>query len=221
MDWCEVVWAVKDTYIGNSYLDAGASKFLLDCWGRGAVDGASVGAVDGASVGADAGAVQPPPPRPPAGPLATASSTCPEPLPATRPGPAAGHSWTRDVSVAGAARRAARGPVAPRIKFRARFSELITHDGPAAGVGGPGSEGSCCGGEWPVEVVFTDGEAIGCDFVVRACAGVRGLVMSLCVCVCVCVCVCGCVCVGACACACMYVCMCMCVYVCACVCASG
>ena len=181
---------MKDQYVGNGYIDAGASKFLLDCWSHRAAASASGEGT------ASADAIVPPPPT--SMPLAPsgAAEVAPSAAPSVRMGPSAGHEWTRDVAAGAAdARRHCGGggeggsvgdggggggggggsgalPAAPRIKFGAQFSGLRTHDTvPPPGV----AVARAAGGDWPVEVVFTDGEVVGCDFVVRIRVCVRVL----------------------------------------------
>ncbi|XP_061663401.1 pyridine nucleotide-disulfide oxidoreductase domain-containing protein 1 [Syngnathoides biaculeatus] len=152
VEGCEVIWAVKDDAIGNTFFDAGAAQFLAP------------------SLGADK------PER--AAPCKRARYTTEDPTAAeaqtftadrhtrgrrsgpTEPGSALGPDWHQGLVLKGAERASRRVSVEYQCEVEQIFNseEMLqsqTHR--------PETEGT-----WPVYVRLTNGKTVGCDFVVSA-----------------------------------------------------
>ncbi|XP_070709879.1 pyridine nucleotide-disulfide oxidoreductase domain-containing protein 1 isoform X2 [Pempheris klunzingeri] len=151
VEGCEVIWAVKDKAIGNTFFDAGAAQFLIP------------------SLDADR------PER--AAPCKRTRYTTEEPAPGasqtftadrisrrhgsgtTESGSALGPDWHEGIALRGAEQASRRVSVEYQCEVEKIFTseELLSSSQRAENVG-----------SWPVYVQLTNGKTFGCEFVVSA-----------------------------------------------------
>ncbi|XP_037551537.1 pyridine nucleotide-disulfide oxidoreductase domain-containing protein 1 [Nematolebias whitei] len=154
VEGCEVVWAVKDKAIGNTFFDAGAAQFLVPSLEADkpkadvpcrrprytteepAPGAAQTFTADGSSRGQSSGSVE--------------------------PGSALGPDWHRGVELRGAEQASRRVSVEYQCEVDQIFSFEERLRSPQQTLN-PESDGS-----WPVYVQLTNGKTFGCDFVVSA-----------------------------------------------------
>ncbi|KAL4612695.1 pyridine nucleotide-disulfide oxidoreductase domain-containing protein 1 [Arapaima gigas] len=153
VEGCEVVWAVKDKAIGNTFFDAGAAQFLIP------------------SLEADK------PER--AGPFkrtryttedAMARHTSADKGAGLAGGSALGPDWHRGMSLRGAEQVSHK----VHVEYQCEVEKISTREeylqfqqgGQQSST--PGSEPSSDTGLWPVYVRLTNGKTYGCDFIVSA-----------------------------------------------------
>ncbi|XP_019751957.1 pyridine nucleotide-disulfide oxidoreductase domain-containing protein 1 [Hippocampus comes] len=153
VEGCEVIWAVKDKTIGNTFFDAGAAQFLIP------------------SLGADK------PEREAACKRTRYTTDYPTDGEAqtftsdrhmrgrgsgpTEPGSALGPDWHRGLVLKGAEWASRRVSVEYQCEVRTIFTseEMLNSQSQTRG---PDT------GTWPVYVLLTNGKTFGCDFVVSA-----------------------------------------------------
>ncbi|XP_051911325.1 pyridine nucleotide-disulfide oxidoreductase domain-containing protein 1 isoform X3 [Hippocampus zosterae] len=153
VEGCEVIWAVKDKAIGNTFFDAGAAQFLIP----------SLGA-DKPERAATCKRTRYTTDDPTDGEAQTFTSdrhmrgrgSGP-----TEPGSALGPDWHRGLILKGAEWASRRVSVEYQCEVKTIFTseEMLN------------SQSQTCGpdtGTWPVYVVLTNGKTFGCDLVVSA-----------------------------------------------------
>ncbi|XP_077400726.1 pyridine nucleotide-disulfide oxidoreductase domain-containing protein 1 [Vanacampus margaritifer] len=154
VEGCEVIWAIKDKAIGNTFFDAGAAHFLIPSLGAGKPERAA--------------------------PCKRARYTTEEPTAGeaqtftsdrhmrgrgsgpTEPGSALGPDWHQGLVLKGAERASRRVSVEYQCEVEKIFtseemlnSQFQTHRLHTEG-------------NWPVYILLTNGKTFGCDFVVSA-----------------------------------------------------
>ncbi|XP_022073654.1 pyridine nucleotide-disulfide oxidoreductase domain-containing protein 1 isoform X1 [Acanthochromis polyacanthus] len=154
VEGCEVIWAVKDKAIGNTFFDAGAAQFLIP------------------SLEADKPEV--------AAPCKRTRYTTEEPAPGasqtftadrssrghgsgpTEPGSALGPDWHEGIALRGAQQVSRR----VSVEYQCEVEKILTSEellnSPQQTLR-PESVGS-----WPVYIQLTNGKTFGCDFIVSA-----------------------------------------------------
>ncbi|KAM9705305.1 pyridine nucleotide-disulfide oxidoreductase domain-containing protein 1 isoform 1-T2 [Menidia menidia] len=154
VEGCEVVWAVKDKAIGNTFFDPGAAQFFIP------------------SLEAQKPESATPCKRPryttedqPQTFTAESSSRVRGDAP-TGPGSALGPDWHGGLELRGAQQVSRR----VSVEYQCEVQRILTpgelpphHSG-----GGDSHQGVCGGGDWPVGVLLTNGRTVGCDLVVSA-----------------------------------------------------
>ncbi|XP_059894679.1 pyridine nucleotide-disulfide oxidoreductase domain-containing protein 1 [Gadus macrocephalus] len=155
---CEVVWAVKDKAIGNTFFDAGAAQFLIPSLEaqrppRDAVcKRARYTTEQGPEGGSDGG---------PEGGLHTFTAGGDRRRPgsgSTGAGSALGPDWHEGFLLRGAEET----PQGVRVEYECEVQEIFTPSDPLR----PQPEADY--GAWPVYVRLTNGRTVGCDFIVSA-----------------------------------------------------
>ncbi|XP_008298613.1 pyridine nucleotide-disulfide oxidoreductase domain-containing protein 1 [Stegastes partitus] len=142
VEGCEVIWAVKDKAIGNTFFDAGAAQFLIP------------------SLEADKPEV--------AAPCKRTRYTTEEPAPGAsqtftaEPGSALGPDWHEGIALRGAQQVSRRVSVEYQCEVEKIFTSEELLNSPQQTLR-PESAGS-----WPVYVQLTNGKTFGCDLVVSA-----------------------------------------------------
>uniref|UniRef100_A0A3B4ZIR2 Pyridine nucleotide-disulfide oxidoreductase domain-containing protein 1 n=1 Tax=Stegastes partitus TaxID=144197 RepID=A0A3B4ZIR2_9TELE len=147
VEGCEVIWAVKDKAIGNTFFDAGAAQFLIP------------------SLEADKPEV--------AAPCKRTRYTTEEPAPGASqtftPGSALGPDWHEGIALRGAqqVRHGENlGLVLQMLLFLALPTSFFFFSPPL--LFNSSGFSSVAAGSWPVYVQLTNGKTFGCDLVVSA-----------------------------------------------------
>uniref|UniRef100_A0A7N6BAK4 Pyridine nucleotide-disulfide oxidoreductase domain-containing protein 1 n=1 Tax=Anabas testudineus TaxID=64144 RepID=A0A7N6BAK4_ANATE len=141
VEGCEVIWAVKDKAIGNTFFDAGAAQFLIP------------------SLEADKPERAAPCRRPrytTEEPAAGASQTF-----TAESGSALGPDWHEGIVLRGAEQVSRRVSVEYECEVEKIFTAEDLHNSPQQTLRPEN-------GTWPVYILLTNGKTFGCDFVVSA-----------------------------------------------------
>ncbi|XP_015252916.1 PREDICTED: pyridine nucleotide-disulfide oxidoreductase domain-containing protein 1 [Cyprinodon variegatus] len=150
---CEVIWAVKDKAIGNTFFDAGAAQFLIP------------------SLEADKAEVAAPckrqrytteKPNPNAAHTFTADEYSRGQKPGgVQPGSALGPDWHRGMELKGAEQVSRR----VSVEYQCEVEQILTSEEFLVSSKQTLKPDT---GSWPVYVQLTNGKTLGCDFVVSA-----------------------------------------------------
>ncbi|KAL2102529.1 hypothetical protein ACEWY4_001697 [Coilia grayii] len=144
VEGCEVVWAVKDKAIGNTFFDAGAAQFLIPTLAQDKPERAlpckrarytTEPAADGAGRSLASGET----------------------------GSALGPDWHEGISLRGAQKGSHNVTVEYQCGVESISTQQDTSHAPPAGQSQSPKEGT-----WPVYVQLTNGKTYGCDFIVSA-----------------------------------------------------
>ncbi|XP_076010079.1 pyridine nucleotide-disulfide oxidoreductase domain-containing protein 1 [Genypterus blacodes] len=153
VEGCEVIWAVKDKAIGNTFFDAGAAQFLIPSLDAGK---------PGRALPCKRPRYTTEEPAPGASQTFTADgSRRGRGSGPTEPGSALGPDWHEGVVLRGA-EQVSRNV---SVEYKCEVEKIYTSEElPTSPQQTPGSED----GPWPVYVQLTNGKTFGCDFVVSA-----------------------------------------------------
>ncbi|XP_076153261.1 pyridine nucleotide-disulfide oxidoreductase domain-containing protein 1 [Alosa pseudoharengus] len=151
VEGCEVIWAVKDEAIGNTFFDAGAAQFLIPALAQDKPERSTPCkraryTTEAATGGASAG-------------VSGASGET---------GSALGPDWHEGISLRGAQK----GSHNVTMEYQCEIRRICTQqeilqsppDGPQSSDAAPWPDV----GTWPVYVQLTNGQTYGCDFIVSA-----------------------------------------------------
>ncbi|XP_012675937.2 pyridine nucleotide-disulfide oxidoreductase domain-containing protein 1 isoform X2 [Clupea harengus] len=145
VEGCEVIWAVKDEAIGNTFFDAGAAQFLIPSLALDKPERAmpckrarytTEPVADGAAAGMSEATVE--------------------------TGSALGPDWHEGISLRGAEK----GSHNVTVEYQCGIKQICTQQEILQSP--PGGPQSSDAGTWPVYVQLTNGKTYGCDFIVSA-----------------------------------------------------
>ncbi|KAM6895628.1 pyridine nucleotide-disulfide oxidoreductase domain-containing protein 1 [Xenentodon cancila] len=149
VEGCEVVWAVKDKAIGNTFFDAGAAQFLIP------------------SLKADKPEVAGPCRRPrytteePAQTFTADRNSRGHTSSSTESGSALGPDWHQGIVLQGAEKASRR----VSVEYQCEVEKILTSE---ELLHSPEQTVKPESGSWPVYIQLTNGKTFGCDFVVSA-----------------------------------------------------
>ncbi|XP_029902174.1 pyridine nucleotide-disulfide oxidoreductase domain-containing protein 1 isoform X2 [Myripristis murdjan] len=150
VEGCEVIWAVKDKAIGNTFFDAGAAQFLIPSLEADKPEGATPCKRHRYTV-EPAGASH----------TFTDEDRRGRGVGPTEPGSALGPDWHEGIVLRGAEEVSHR----VSVEYQCEVDSIYTHQ---ELLKSPQQTLVSEGGSWPVYVKLTNGKTFGCDFIVSA-----------------------------------------------------
>ncbi|XP_067110273.1 pyridine nucleotide-disulfide oxidoreductase domain-containing protein 1 [Osmerus mordax] len=145
VEGCEVIWAVKDKAIGNTFFDAGAAQFLIPSLatekpGRTAPCRRARYTTEGASAAATSGGDRR----------------------VAEPGSALGPDWHEDITLRGVQEEVSHRVT---VEYQCEVEKIYTHQEWLQSKHAPHTTDAV---SWKVYVQLTNGKTFGCDFIVSA-----------------------------------------------------